>query len=318
MGYNPHKRGRKSHHPLICVAARTRLCLHLEWRPGDAVSATDWQPAIRERLWLKRGDVGFGQEGIMAWHEATVQPRPQYLFKLKLTNNVRRAIVRVPWPLWEGANTVGCQQFAETTVRLQGWSRERRIVIVRTLKPTNPTPQDMFWETPEDEVAVSVTNLEPGEATLPQVALLYARRADTEHGFDALKNQWGFRGYCSGKGAVTELAARLVLLTYHLWSLFTRLMGLHPGHHTEAIKSRRSFLFMAAQVVESGRQRTLKLAVKAEWWQVLKGCYERLRTWLATTAPPLEAQGSFLRQLARQTTDDPLEWLGHNAPTTTG
>jgi hypothetical protein len=34
VGYNPHKRGRKSHHPLICVAARTRLCLHLEWRPG--------------------------------------------------------------------------------------------------------------------------------------------------------------------------------------------------------------------------------------------------------------------------------------------
>jgi hypothetical protein len=53
------------------------LCLHLEWRPGDTVSATDWQPAmeklwshptIRERLWLNRGDVGFGQEAIMAWH----------------------------------------------------------------------------------------------------------------------------------------------------------------------------------------------------------------------------------------------------------
>jgi len=52
---------------------------------------------------------------------------------------------------------------------------------------------------------------------------------------------------------VTELAARLVLLTYNLWSLFTRLMGLNPGHHTEAIKSRRNFLFMAAQ---SGRKRT--------------------------------------------------------------
>ena len=36
VGYNPHKRGRKSHHPLICLAARTRLCLHLEWRPGDS------------------------------------------------------------------------------------------------------------------------------------------------------------------------------------------------------------------------------------------------------------------------------------------
>jgi hypothetical protein len=134
VGYNPHKRGRKSHHPLLCVAARTRLCLHLAWRPGDTVSATDWQPAmeklwqhptIRERLWLNRGDPGFGQEAIMAWHEAAGEQRPKYLFKLKLTTNVRRAIARVPWPLWEGAPTVGCQQITETTVRLQGWSRER-------------------------------------------------------------------------------------------------------------------------------------------------------------------------------------------------
>ena len=249
----------------------------------------------------------------MAWHEAAGEKRPQYLFKLKLTSNVRRAIAQVPWPWWEGAPTVGCQQIAETTVKLHGWSRERRIIIARTLKPANPTPQDLFWATPEDEVAVYVTNLEKEEARPEQVALLYAQRADTENVFDELKNQWGFRGYCSQRAVVSELAARFVLLTYNLWSLFTRLMGLNPGHHTEAIKSRRDFLFLAAQVVESGRQRTVKLAVTAEWWQVLKACYERLRTWLATTAPQLESQGDFLRRLSRQTTDEPLEWLASPA-----
>jgi hypothetical protein len=316
VGYNPHKRGRKSHHPLICVAARTRLCLHLEWRPGDTVSATDWQPAmeklwshptIRQRLWLNRGDVGFGQEPVMAWHEVPGEPRPKYLFKLRLTTNVRRAIAQVPWPLWEGAPTLDCQQIAETTVKLHGWSRERRVVIVRTLKPVNPSPQEEFWDTPAEEVAVYVTNLEKHEATPAQIALLYAKRADTENVFDELKNQWGFRGYCSQRAVVTELAARLVLLTYNLWSLFTRLMGLHPGHHTEAIRSRRDFLFLAAQVVESGRQRVVKLAVKAEWWAVLKACYERLRTWLTATAPQLEAAGGLLRRLARQTTEHPDE-----------
>ena len=201
VGYNPHKRGRKSHHPLICVAARTRLCLHLEWRPGDTVSATDWQPAmeklwahptIRERLWLNRGDVGFGQEAIMAWHEQEGEKRPKYLFKLRLTSHVRRALAQVPWPLWEGAPTLGCQQLAETTVKLHGWSRERRVVIARTLKPAHPSPQDEFWDTPEDDVAVSVTNLESNEATPEQLALLYAKRADTENVFDEMKNQWGF------------------------------------------------------------------------------------------------------------------------------
>ena len=326
VGYNPHKRGRKSHHPLICVAARTRLCLHLEWRPGDTVSATDWQPALqklwaqptlRDRLWLNRGDVGFGQEAIMAWHEIQGEQRPKYLFKLKLTSNVRRAIARVPWPLWAGSPTAGCQQTAETTVRLQGWSCARRIVIVRPLRPVNPSPQEQFWATPEDDVAVYVTNLAPGDATLEQIALLYAQRADTENVFDELKNQWGFRGFCSGKAVVTEMAARLVLLTYNLWTLFTRLMGLNPGYHSEAVKSRRDFLLMAAQLVASGRQRTVRLAGKADWWNVLKGCYERLRTWLATTAPQLEKQGDFLRQLARNLTADPLEWLDQPPATST-
>jgi hypothetical protein len=67
-------------------------------------------------------------------------------------------------------------------------------------------------------------------------------------------------------------------------------------------------------VVQSGRQRTLKLAVKADWWEVLKGCYQRLQSWLVTTAPQLESQGNFLRLLARQAIEDPLEWLAQPAP----
>ena len=202
-------------------------------------------------------------------------------------------------------------------MKLQGWSRERRVVSVRTLRPVNPSPQEQFWATPEDDVAVHVTNLEKGDATLEQITLLDAQRAATENVFDALKNQRGFRGYCRGKAVVTEMAARLVRLTDNLWTLFTRLMGLHPGHHSEAIKSRRDFLLMAAQLVESGRQRTVKLAIKADWWNVLKACYERLRTWLATTAPQLEKQGDCLRQLTRNLTADPLDWRAQPPATST-
>ena len=317
-GYNPFKHGRPSHHPLICVAAGTRLCLHLEWRPGDTVSASGWQQAmerlwshrtIGERLWLNRGDAGFGQEAIMAWHEAVDQRRPKYLFKLRLTQNVKRAIAKVPWPLWEGHPTLGCEQVAETTVQLQGWSCARRIIIVRTLKPRNRSPQDEFWGIPEEEISVYVTNLTTAEATPDQIVLLYRKRADTENVFDELKNQWGFRGFCSQRGVVTETAARLVLLTYNLWTLFVRLMGAEPGQHVEAVRSRRQFLIMAAQLVRTGRQKVWKLAVQPAWWTTLRACYERLCTWLTTTAPQLEKQGDFLRLLACETPVDPRQWF---------
>ncbi len=319
VGYNPFKRGRSSHHPLICVVAGTRLCLHMRWRPGKAVSATGWleameqlwaQAEIRSRLWLNRGDAGFGQEAICAWHEVEGPARPKYLFKLRLTRNVRRAIAKIPPEAWRGCPTLGTEQVAEPRLQLEGWSRARRVVIARTLKPVNCGPQEEFWGTPEDEVSAYVTNLRVEEANAEQVVLLQRKRGDAENVFDEIKNQWGFQGFCSRRGVVTEVAARLVWLTYNLWTLFVRLMGLEPGQHTEAVRSRRQFLVLAAQMSWSGRQRRWKLAVTARWWRQLKGCYQRLCRWLQATAPQLERQRQFLRLLAFETPIDPGEWFG--------
>jgi len=319
VGYNPFKRGRPSHHPLVCVAAGTRLCLHMRWRPGKAVSATGWQEAmeqlwgqaeIRSRLWLNRGDMGFGQEAICAWHEVGGEVRPKYLFKLRLTRNVRRAIAKLGPEAWRGCATLGTEQVAETSLQLEGWSRARRVVVARTLKPLNAGPQEEFWATPEDEASAYVTNLSAAEASAEQVVLLQRKRGDAENVFDEIKNQWGFRGFCSRRGVVTEVAARLVWLTYNLWTLFVRLMGLEPGQHTEAVRSRRQFLVLAAQMSWSGRQRRWKLAVTPRWWRQLKGCYQRLSQWLQATAPQLERQRQFLRLLAFETPADPGEWFG--------
>jgi hypothetical protein len=68
---------------------------------------------------------------------------------------------------------------------------------------------------------------------------------------------------------VTETAARLLLLTYNLWTLFVRLMGAEPGQHVEAVRSRRQFLVLAAQLVRTGRQKVWKLAVSRAWWETL-------------------------------------------------
>jgi hypothetical protein len=52
IGYNPQKPGRPSHHPLACVTGGTRLCLHMEWRKGNTVSASGWIEAIKSRYEL--------------------------------------------------------------------------------------------------------------------------------------------------------------------------------------------------------------------------------------------------------------------------
>jgi len=122
------------------------------------------------------------------------------------------------------------------------------------------------------------------------------------------KNQWGFAGFCSKKAVVSETAARLLLLTYNLWSLFVRVVK-DEGVHTEAVTSRDELLLIPAKLVESGRQKTLKLAVSDKCWTAIAAAYRRLQTWLRQTAPHLEVQQSFERYLCWHNPPSPDNWL---------
>lgn len=295
VGYNPHKPGRPSHHPLVCAIAGTRMALHMEWRKGNTVSATGWieamekvwsNPVARQRIKLNRGDIGFGQEKVIAWHEQPGTGRPNYLFKLKLTKNVKRAIQKIDWPDWQGHPTEGMQQLAELELQLTGWSRPRRVVVSRTLKPINPGPQEDFWKLGDEIIHAYVTNLDESKVQAFQIVELYRQRGDAENVFDELKNQWGFAGFCAHNAVVSECAARLLLLIYNLWSIFVRVIKNQQGH-TEAITSRYELLMIPGRLVTSGRQRTLRLSVGTKLGKLLKAAYSRLLEWLSQTAPQL-------------------------------
>jgi hypothetical protein len=52
-GYNPKKKGRPSHHPLIATLAETGDMMGVRWRPGSAPAAegaTEWLPVLVSRL----------------------------------------------------------------------------------------------------------------------------------------------------------------------------------------------------------------------------------------------------------------------------
>ena len=65
---------------------------------------------------LNRGDLGFGHDAIMAWHEAA-PARPKFLFKLKLTTLVRSALHRLKESDWQGPATLGACQIAEARIQ---------------------------------------------------------------------------------------------------------------------------------------------------------------------------------------------------------
>ena len=135
LAYNPKKPGRPSHCYHTYSMASTRLVLDVDVSPGDEHASKHSAPslwALIDRLprdlWpaLLRGDCGFGNEGIMREAEARGLP---FLFKLRLTKNVKRMIEKLSAREWVNAG----QDFwaKESAVRLEGWSRERRAIVLR-------------------------------------------------------------------------------------------------------------------------------------------------------------------------------------------
>ncbi len=136
MGITPTNRGV----PLITyhsyMLSPLRLILEVEVQSGKQAASKYSAPGLWEWLhrvprahWpaLIRGDKDWGSEHNLQRAEQEELP---YLFKLRLTKNVTRAIERLMQDS-EWADAGEGWQGAETTLRLQGWGKARRVVVLR-------------------------------------------------------------------------------------------------------------------------------------------------------------------------------------------
>ena len=276
VGYNPKKPGRPSHSYHSALMANTRLALAVEVMPGNETAPMHSMPGVwawldslpkAERPALLRGDVAYGSESVLCEAEARDQP---YLTKLRLTKNVKGLVKKLFCSdRWEDAGQ-GWEGL-EDTLTLSGWSRTRRVVVLRKkltgemLLVGKDENQGLLAFIEGDvpsaryEYAVLVTSTEHEILTLAQ---LYRDRADAENNFDELKNQWGWGGFTTQDLARCRLMARMVALVYDWWTLFVRLA--QPHKHFEAISSRPLLLHgVATQTQHAGQKRLTITSVHA-------------------------------------------------------
>ncbi len=192
---------------------------------------------------------------------------------------------------WEGQ---------ETKLRLEGWSRSRRVIMLRRLQADKSdklisTPQqdgtkDLFWADSKAgaqvwEFAALVTSLDLEILTAAQ---LYRDRGDSENPFDELKNQWGWAGFTTFDIKRCQIMARMVALVYNWWSLYVRLAD--PDHHHEALTTRSLLLnAIARQTRHAGQTRltiTSNHGRREHVQRALEGIAKFFK-WLAQTAEQL-------------------------------
>lgn len=257
LGYNPHKPGRPSHAYHSYQVSGLRLMLGVDVLAGNESHVNHTLPGLlrileglpnEKRPQLVRGDAGLASESML---QALEEREQAYLFKLRLTTNVKRYIEKLFWEQdwrkagqgWEGR---------DGELKLSGWSRTRRVIVLRRALRGEALLADesqgwlAFVETDVPskryEYAVLVTDLKHELLTIAQ---LYRDRGDAENAFDELKNQWGWGGFTTQDLARCRLSAMAVALIYNWWSLFVRLGN--PKARLEAITSRPFLLSAVAR-----------------------------------------------------------------------
>lgn len=277
VGYNPMKPGRPSHAYQAMVFAAAKLVLNVDAMAGNRTASEYAQPSLwgwldaRDRKdWptFIRGDIAHGNEKMM---EGAEQREAPYLFKLRQTKGVGQLIARLAargdkagWREagqgWEGV---------ESELQLQGWSRARRVIVLRRKVRERVEQPETSGEQPRlpglevehkggvwYEHAVLVTTWK--EKELMAVAQAYRDRADSENMFDELKNQWGWTGFTTEDLKRSQLMARIVALVFNWWSLFTRIAS--GDKHGEAITTRPLMMHGIARHTKHARENHLSLS----------------------------------------------------------
>lgn len=285
-GYNPRRKGRKSHHPLVAVLAEIPFVLHGWLRSGNCSSARGVVEFLKEALALLpaalklrcvRADSGFFEEGLLAFLEACQLP---YIVVARLSTTVQRQCAGLKtWIQLDENYAVG-----ELTLQLFGWSKPRRFVVVRErVREGKAAVGRMLLDVPGYTYRIFVTN----RTEAPEVIWReYSGRACIEQRIEEIKNDLSAGGFCVREFFGTESALLAVLFAFNLLSLYQRQTS--PEHAYRQPGTLRSQIFVAGAILGlAGKQVALKLSQAWGGLTKHKPLLEAVLQWPRSTAPKL-------------------------------
>lgn len=275
-GYNPNKKGRPSHHPLIAFVADIRMIANAWLRPGNTSSGNNiynfleetFQIVTPERIGLVRADSGFYGDKLFKFLETKIL---NYIIAVRMDALIKQKLL--DYTIWTTVDR-GIE-IGEFMHQAHNWTSARRFIIIRQSIKEKPKcfGKMLFKNLPEYcrwKYQTYATNL-----NLPAIEVwrLYRQRADSENRIKELKYDFGIEGFCLKKFYATEAAFRMVLIGYNLISLFRQAILKERIQQTLSTIRFKCFA-LGSWVVKKGRQNILKLSVglkRRDWMDGLFG-----------------------------------------------
>jgi hypothetical protein len=277
-GYNPHKPGRQSHHPIMAFVADLKLVANFRLRSGNSSAGDNCVSFLSDTLdnlqgkniSLLRPDSGFHSQSVLEFIETKAI---NYIIAARFYEPVQHEISRLKsrFKLDEGIDV------SEMSYQSPSRDKPRRIVVVRQRikdRPDATGKQPRLFK--DDELlnpyrySAYITNLSLSAA---DVCRLYRGKADAENRIRELKYDFGFDSFNPDDFFGTEAALGIAMLAYNLMALFRQFILNSKVQHT--LSTLRFKAFAIGAYFEKTRDKVvLKMAIHKKRRQWFAGLWE--------------------------------------------
>jgi len=264
-GYNPKKKGRGSHSPLIAFLNRSKYVVHLWNRPGNVASwnningffESTWQ-RLQGRLKIKGiiADSGFY---LLHFIEQLEAKELIYIIASRLYRPLQRKVyAQEDWQ--EIAEGLWVTDF---WFMHDDWQEKRRYVAIRQDIKRRPQAMGKGLSLFGDELksyrySVWITNSQDNSY---EVWKQCRPRANDENTIKELKEDFALGGFCMKNFYATEAAMLVRVFIYNLFVLFRHEI-LGQKDKIERLKTLRyKYFVMPAQMGIDGRKSVLRISV---------------------------------------------------------
>jgi hypothetical protein len=270
-GYNPKKRGRPSHHPLLAFIG-SGYVVNVWNRSGDTGTGQGAVSFFRQtRMVLGDGfhltrvlcDSGFYEINFIEYLESEGF---SYVISVPISPTIQREILRVgQWHMVAKGVEVGEFTFQHRDYK---WTRPRRYVVVRqsiSKRPKALGKQPSLFKDLEDwstyRISVMITN--DSSSPPEEIWRHYRPRANDENVVKDLKEGYSFESFNVNNFWATEAVLAMIALVFHNLIVYLNRTILNPNRPQEQLKTlRHRYFTLPGQLGREGRRYVLRLAVQ--------------------------------------------------------
>jgi hypothetical protein len=266
VGYNPHKKGAPSYHPLVCYCSEMKLLVNSWFRTGSAYTSNgicDFMlqtlsvlPSKVKQIFF-RADSGFFNGALFDLLE---EKGHQYLVKVKL-KNLTDLLKKQSWE-----KTSQRVSISEFEYKAKEWKVSRKLRAIRIM--TGFSTYEIFgtvYQTPKYEYFCYCSNLKGLNAE--KLHALYRVRAESENWIEQTKNQLHASQTLTDDFHVNDILWQLAVLGYNL-SVMMRYEADYKIWRQEPLSFMRWFINVPGKVIYDARKVFVKMSV--HYWEANK------------------------------------------------